>query len=83
MTPRLFLSPTEYAEQVGVSVNLIYRMLRAGQIPHIRLNKIIRIPKDAVPVEAGDVEETMAVTMYRHQLKALPGTDDPSWNSES
>lgn len=49
MTPKLWLSPKEAAEILGVSHNTLYKMLRRGEIPSRRLGpRMYRIPASAV-----------------------------------
>lgn len=39
-----FYSPEELAEQFQISLSSIYKMIKSGGLPHIRLGKVYRIP---------------------------------------
>jgi excisionase family DNA binding protein len=43
----LTYSISEISEQLGISRGLAYEMARTGQIPVIRINKRLLVPKDA------------------------------------
>ncbi len=43
-----FLSLAEAAQELGVSQLTVYRMVRDGQIPAVRVRQSIRIPADAL-----------------------------------
>ncbi len=36
---RLGYSPTEFAQAIGVHPNSVYKWLRSGQLPHLRLGR--------------------------------------------
>jgi excisionase family DNA binding protein len=40
-----YVSPAEAATLLGVSLRTVYRMLDDGQLDHIRLRSLYRIPK--------------------------------------
>ncbi len=42
--PRRFLSPDEFARQIGLSVWTVYRMVHAGELESTRIRGRIRIP---------------------------------------
>jgi excisionase family DNA binding protein len=42
------LSVTQAAEKLGVSRNLAYEAIKAGQIPHIRIGRRILVPEAAL-----------------------------------
>lgn len=48
MADRLVLSVTEAAELLGVGRNHLYDMVADGQIPHIRLGRLIKIPRSSL-----------------------------------
>ncbi len=41
------LKPTDVAKELGISLPLVYRQLRAGNIPSIKLGDRFLIPRDA------------------------------------
>jgi excisionase family DNA binding protein len=45
---RPFLSPNEYAHLLGLSVSKVYKMLRKGELPHVRIGSAYRIHRDTV-----------------------------------
>jgi excisionase family DNA binding protein len=45
---RLMLRPTEAAEAIGVGRSKIYELISSGQIPHVRLGGVIRVPVQAL-----------------------------------
>ncbi len=44
--PPLTLSVREAATHLGVSRNTVYDMVRAGDIPHLRIGTRVRIPTE-------------------------------------
>ena len=44
-TPRQFLSIEEVADFLGVNYQLIYRLVRAGELPAARLGRVYRIDR--------------------------------------
>lgn len=45
---RLVYTVPEAAEVLRVSADLIYKLVRTGEIPHRRLGRRVLIPKDAL-----------------------------------
>ena len=43
-----FLTPDEVREYLHVSRNTVYELLRRNEIPHVRLGRLIRVPKAAL-----------------------------------
>ena len=43
-----FVDPKEFAEIMTIPRPSIYRLLRQGKIPHIRIGKSVRIDQDAI-----------------------------------
>jgi len=43
-----FLSPAEVADTLRVSTATVYRRLKAGELPHVRIGSQYRIPAAAV-----------------------------------
>jgi len=52
-TPR-YLSPAEAAELFGVKRETIYRHVRSGTLPAVRLGGLVRIPADALAAALED-----------------------------
>lgn len=50
MSEAQFLSVEEYAERLNVSPYTVYREIKKGTIPHVRVGKAIRIPLSALEV---------------------------------
>ena len=48
MSERLTLSVTEAAELLGIGRNHLYALINEGQIPHVRLGRLIKIPRSAL-----------------------------------
>ncbi|TQE99003.1 MAG: helix-turn-helix domain-containing protein [Spiribacter salinus] len=46
--PCNYVSTSEAAEILGVSLATVYRMLDAGELDHIRVRSLYRIPKNAL-----------------------------------
>jgi excisionase family DNA binding protein len=42
---RLFLSPAQAADLLGVSRFTVYRLIRSGQLPSVRVGGQLRIPR--------------------------------------
>lgn len=40
------LSVREAAQQLGVGRNRVYDLIRAGDLPHLRIGKTIRVPTE-------------------------------------
>lgn len=47
-TGKTVLTPEEVAEELGCGINLIYRQLRAGVIPHVKLGDKYLISRAAL-----------------------------------
>ena len=47
------LRPDEAAALIDVSKGLIYEMARRGQLPSVRLGRLLRIPREALAAMAG------------------------------
>ena len=43
-TERLLLKPTEAAELIGLGRSKTYEMIRAGELPSVRLGNSVRVP---------------------------------------
>jgi excisionase family DNA binding protein len=48
LTETAFLSPAQTAVVLNVSRETVYRMIRAGQLPSIRVGGQLRVPKRAL-----------------------------------
>ena len=46
--PTLRLSATEVSEQTGISISLVRKLTRSGEIPHIRVGRRILYPAEAL-----------------------------------
>ena len=46
--PCNYVSPSNAAEILGVSLATVYRMIDAGELDHIRVRSLYRIPKTAL-----------------------------------
>lgn len=44
--PEKYLSLEEVADQLGVTYQLIYKLVRTGELPAIRLGKLYRVSQD-------------------------------------
>lgn len=42
-----FLRPADLAPQLGVTRSRVYQLLRAGELPSVRIGGVIRIPRRA------------------------------------
>jgi excisionase family DNA binding protein len=42
-----FLRPSDLASQLGLTRSRIYQLLRAGELPSVRIGGVIRIPREA------------------------------------
>ena len=42
------LMPGEVADELRVSTRTVYRLLTEGEITHVRINRMIRIPRESV-----------------------------------
>lgn len=45
---RLCLSAAEVSEQTGISISLVRKLTRSGEIPHIRVGRRILYPAEAL-----------------------------------
>lgn len=43
---KLMLRPDEVAELLGLSRAMVYRLLRQGELPCVRLGRAVRVPVD-------------------------------------
>lgn len=48
-----YLTPDEFRAYMRISRNGVYELLHRGEIPHMRLGRMIRIPKSALHQLAG------------------------------
>ncbi len=67
-----FLRPADLAPQFGVSPGRIYQMLRAGELPFVRVGGSIRIPRAALEAWLAE-QTTKALAAVR---RSEPGHDD-------
>jgi excisionase family DNA binding protein len=44
----MFVSPTEAAATLGVNIKTVYRAIRQGTLPSVRVGRTIRIPSAAL-----------------------------------
>jgi len=44
LPPRLLLKPKEYADLCGYCESFVYKKIRAGKIPTVRIGNTVRIP---------------------------------------
>ena len=42
------LLPTDLRKILGIGMNKVYELLQANEIPHLRIGRVIRIPKCCV-----------------------------------
>ena len=42
------LLPTDLRKILGIGMNMVYELLQANEIPHLRIGRVIRIPKCCV-----------------------------------
>lgn len=54
---RLALRQSEAAELLGISADTVKRMIRAGEIPVVRLRGSVRIPRKALEQLVDDLTE--------------------------
>ena len=47
-TPPLLLNPKEVATLIGFGRNKTYKLIRAGEIPSIRIGGRLRVPREAL-----------------------------------
>ncbi len=45
---RMLLTPMEVREVLGIGRSLVYEMLASGQLPSIKLGRLVRVPSDAL-----------------------------------
>lgn len=48
MTERLVLTVAEVAEALDVSLHTAYTLIQRGDIGHIRIGRLIKVPNDAL-----------------------------------
>jgi excisionase family DNA binding protein len=54
--PKVYVSPGEAAERLGVTTRTIRRRIKDGQLPTVRLGRIVRIPVAALMGEPAAAE---------------------------
>lgn len=62
-----WLTPTETAALLRVSVQTIYQAIQRGEIPHVRLGRTYRIPRsrlDLPPVRQPHADDRWLQTSY-------------------
>ena len=42
---RHFIRPAEFSQELRISLTLVYRMIKAGELQAVRVRKQLRIPK--------------------------------------
>jgi excisionase family DNA binding protein len=50
---RRLLTVKEYAEAVQCSRSLVYRLIRSGRLPVLRVGHLVRIPASALETDGG------------------------------
>lgn len=45
---RLYLTPKQFAEQVGVNIKTVYAAMKKGSVPFVRVGRTVRIPSAAL-----------------------------------
>lgn len=48
MPERIALTVAETAEALGISRTSAYELIRRGDLPHIRIGRVIRVPAEAL-----------------------------------
>lgn len=48
MPERIALTVAETAEALGISRTSAYELIRRGDLPHIRIGRVIRVPSEAL-----------------------------------
>ena len=46
-----FMTVPEYAKRVGLTKQWVYKLCSAGQIPHKRIGRAVRIPRSALELD--------------------------------
>jgi excisionase family DNA binding protein len=64
---RLLLSPDQVAEALGIGRSRTYALIAQGDLPSIRVGRLIRVPVDRLRawIEAKDQRETDGVPTAR------------------
>ena len=47
-TDRLLLTVEEAAQRLGIGRSLAWRMVRSGELPSVRLGRLVRIPEQSL-----------------------------------
>lgn len=47
-TDRLLLTVEEVAHRLGIGRSLAWRMVRSGELPSVRLGRLVRIPEQSL-----------------------------------
>ena len=48
MTQTNYVSPRQFSEQHGLSLDQVLRWIRLGHLPHVRLGRDVLVPLDAI-----------------------------------
>ena len=66
------LSVRQYAEKCNISVSTIRRLVRRGELEHVRYGRVIRIPADALPIATPSMDKLMRPIMsFKERLKLI------------
>jgi len=67
----LLLTVSEAARLLRISRNLAYELVAQGQLPHVRLGRVIRIPRHGleqwIACQAGLPDPPLPVVSFPHQ----------------
>jgi len=76
---KLFLSPTEIAQELAISSTTVLRMIHAGELPAIRISeRIYRIPVASFEMfKAGTLRVADLAPMRRAKGRARLGLGEP------
>jgi excisionase family DNA binding protein len=69
--PQSLLTVSEAAKVLRISRNLAYELVAQGRLPHVRLGRVIRVPRHAlerwIALESGLPAHDLEVVSYRPQ----------------
>lgn len=66
-----YYSPDDLAKKFGISLSSVYKLIKAGKVPHIRLGKVYRVPASGLQKFLGGQEKDSKTTPSRPLPKVI------------
>ena len=72
---KLLLNVQEASELLGVGTALVYEMVRRDEIPHIRLGRLVKIPRQALEAWIAQASGSASGVSDHSSPRPIAGSD--------